>query len=110
MRITRNQLRRIIKEELGRTLLENDPFADLDAAVARKEGAPPPPATQEKAEEFVRKWIEAGKPRAGSPATHDLHTEFGVIKHARGTTGDPPRQAHKIVFDSGDSFIVEAEH
>tara|TARA_A100001011_G_C13547498_1_gene531095 strand:- start:101 stop:433 length:333 start_codon:yes stop_codon:yes gene_type:complete len=110
MRVTRNQLRRIIKEELGRTLLERDPFADLDAAVGRKEGKPQEAPTQERAEEFVEKWIKAGKPRAGSRDVDELFTEFGVVKHARGTTGDPPRQAHRVVFNSGDSFIVEAEH
>ena len=31
MRITHRQLRQIIKEELSRTLLERDPFGDLDA-------------------------------------------------------------------------------
>ena len=31
MKITRRQLRQIIKEELNRALLENDPFAGFDA-------------------------------------------------------------------------------
>ena len=35
MKITRRQLRQLIKEELNRTLLENDPFAELDAAIEK---------------------------------------------------------------------------
>ena len=111
MKITRNQLRRIIKEELGRALLESDPFADLDAAVARKEGAPPPPATQERAEEFVRRWRAGGKPRIGDRdgRLDSLFEEFGLVKHALGTTA-AGEQGHRIVFIDGKSFIVIAPH
>jgi len=36
MKITRRQLKQLIKEELNRSLLENDdPFAELDAAIAK---------------------------------------------------------------------------
>ena len=35
MKITRKQLKQIIKEALNRVLLENDPFAELDAAIGK---------------------------------------------------------------------------
>ena len=82
MKIERKELRQIIKEELRRVLLERDPFADLDDAIA---GANEPqdtsnyPADEDEAKSIVPKMFAELEKESDSFKRLDIYTKYGLM-------------------------------
>ena len=98
MKITRKQLRQLIKEELNRTLLENDPFAGFDAefdSALSGDGLDDPdskasdkldkmgdkhwPADEKAAKEAINKM--GAEIKANPKDEQDIFLKYGLIKN-----------------------------
>ena len=84
MKITRKQLRQIIKEELNRTLLENDdPFAELDAAIAKSdkpEDTSNYPANEAEAKSTVKIMMDEMEKAKDEFKKLDIGIKYGLSK------------------------------
>ena len=82
MKIERKELRQIIKEELRRVLLERDPFADLDDAIA---GADEPqdtsnyPADEDEAKSIVPKMFAELEKESDAFKRLDINIKYGLM-------------------------------
>lgn len=79
MKITKSQLRRIIHEELSR--LNEDPFADLDAAVRKKREKKKRPADEHfpKDEAQARKYYNLIQNASSNDEELDLGSKHGFV-------------------------------
>lgn len=83
MKTTRKQLRQIIKEELSRTLLENDPFAELDAATAKSnkpEGKSNYPTDEATAKSTVKTMMDEMDKEKDEFKKLDIGIKYGLSK------------------------------